>query len=264
MREVAASPAPRFQDDSLIVIQDSLQPCPYLADQVARMPLQWPQRTYNAADVDAFLAAGYRRSGAFLYRTQCPRCQACEPTRVLVDEYQPSRSQRRVLRRGDRDLEVEVVPAMVDRRHIELFNLHRNQRGLGGELEDIDQMSYRAFLVDTFCQTVEFQIKREGRLVAVAVTDVGHDGVSAVYTYFDPACSRYSLGTYAILKQLQWCRQMAAAYLYLGLYVAENPHLNYKAVYGPQQRLIDGVWQRFDSSGTPPGGGSPQPRQNRV
>ncbi|QEG41645.1 arginyltransferase [Roseimaritima ulvae] len=246
MRDVGPRRTSAFDDATLVVVQDNLQPCPYLPDTIARMPLQWPRRTYLGPDVDAFLEAGYRRSGAFLYRTQCPTCQACEPTRVLVEDFQPRASQRRVLRRGDKSLDVQVVPATVDDRHVELFNLHRNARDLSSDLEDIDQLSYRAFLVDTFCRTVEFQFAYEGQLVAVAVADLGERAMSAVYTYYDPAFSRYSLGTYAILKQLEWCQQRQHEYLYLGLYVAENRHLNYKSGFRLQQRLVDGRWRTVE------------------
>ncbi len=246
MREVGPRRSSSFDDATLVVVQDNLQACPYLPDTVARMPLQWPRRTYLGPDVDAFLAAGYRRSGAFLYRTRCPNCQACEPTRVRVADFQMRSSQRRVLRRGDKALDVQVVPATVDDRHVELFNRHRNERELGSELEDIDQLAYKAFLVDTFCRTVEFQFRLQDELIGVAVADLGERSVSAVYTYFDPAYSRYSLGTYAILKQLQWCQQNDQEFLYLGLYVAENRHLNYKSGYRPQQRLRHGQWQTVD------------------
>jgi arginyl-tRNA--protein-N-Asp/Glu arginylyltransferase len=102
-------------------------------------------------------------------------------------------------------------------------------------------------LVDTCCQsTLELQFRREGQLVAVSIVDCGAQSLSAVYTYFDPAFDRLSLGTYSILKQMQLAESTQRKYVYLGMYVAQNQHLNYKARFRPQERLIGGRWIAFD------------------
>jgi arginine-tRNA-protein transferase len=116
---------------------------------------------------------------------------------------------------------------------------------LGLRDEPIDGDSYRAFLVDSCCETVELSIYHSDQLIAVATVDCGQSSVSAVYTYFDPSFSRYSLGTYAILKQIQWSLETGRTFVYLGMYVADNKHLNYKARYLPQERFIDGEWVPF-------------------
>jgi arginyl-tRNA--protein-N-Asp/Glu arginylyltransferase len=219
-------------------------PCPYLPGQTARLPLRLPSRHLEPAEFDARLAAGDRRTGAFLYRTQCPACRACEPLRVDVAAFRPNRTQRRTKRRGDAELTLEIGPPLVDRERVRLYNQHRRQRGLGAG--DVTEEEYWEFLVATCCDTLELRYLRGGELVAVAVADRGATSLSAVYCYFDPACSRLGLGTYSILSQIELCRAWGLRWLYLGLHVADCPRLAYKANYLPHERLLDGAWRRFE------------------
>lgn len=206
------------------------------------MPLNLPVGTVTPEVLDELLSLGYRRSGDFVYRTQCPFCRACEPTRVQVGLVQLSRSLRRVLRRGDRELSYRWGRPLVDDARIELFNRHRKTRGLDRHDRPIDAEAYRSFLVESCCNTRELTITRGGQPIAVSIVDFGRRSLSAVYTYFEPDAGRYSLGTYAILKQIEMARQSGRRYLYLGMYVADNRHLNYKSRYTPQERLIGGRW----------------------
>ena len=237
----------RLADDpcKLVVVQDQLQSCPYRDGMTARMPLRLPVGRVTPEITDQLLEAGYRRSGDFVYRTQCPRCSECLPTRIHAMTFPFSKSMRRVLSRGDRELQSEWGQPIVDSRRVELFNLHREQRDLGSG-DEVDPESYRSFLVDTCCQTNELRIYLDQSLVAVAIVDVGKDSVSAVYTFFDPQHHRLSPGTYALLKSIQWAAQSGRKYVYLGMYVSDNRHLNYKARFSPQQRLVDGQWTNID------------------
>ncbi len=229
----------------LIVIQDQPQPCPYLPGIVARMPLRLPIGRLNDDKMDALLALGYRRSGDFVYRTQCPTCSACEPTRVVVDQFSWSTSLRRVLKRGDAVLRMEIGPARITAARVKLFNAHRLGRNLSRDDEPVDEDGYRSFLVESCCDTQELSFWYADQLAAVAIVDHAKHSLSAVYTFFDPELSQLSLGTYAILKQFQHAADFGLTYLYLGMYVADNQHLNYKARFMPQQRFIQGVWQSF-------------------
>ncbi len=229
----------------LVVVQDEFQACPYREGQTARMPLQLPIGNVSSTITDQLLADGFRRSGDFLYQARCPVCQACEPTRLEVTTFRLSGSMRRVLRRGDRDLVCRWGQPTADRQRVAMFNRHRKSRGLGRDERDIDAAAYRAFLVDSCCDTRELAVEWQGRLIAVAIVDFGRESMSAVYTHFDPGAARYSLGTYAILKQIEAAQQQQRKLLYLGMHVADNRHLNYKARFTPQQRLIDGQWVDF-------------------
>ena len=230
----------------LIVIQDQPQPCPYLPDTVARMPLRLPIGRLTGEKIDSLLALGYRRSGDFVYRTQCSTCSACEPTRVVVEQFVWTTSMKRVLKRGDAELQMQIGQPESTPSRVELFNAHRLGRNLARNEEPVDVDGYRSFLVESCCDTEELSIWRDDELVAVAVVDRAKNSLSAVYTYFDPKFSRLSLGTYAILKQFQRATQLGLTYLYLGMYVANNQHLNYKARFMPQQRFIQGAWECFD------------------
>lgn len=230
----------------LIVVQDHLQPCPYLDGVTARMPLRLPVGTVTPEIVDTLLARGFRRSGDFVYTPQCPSCVECQPTRLDVNEFRWTSSLRRVFNRGERELATKWSTPTVDSTRVGLFNRHRDERGLGIRDETIDVESYRSFLIDSCCDTRELSIHYKDRLVAISTVDVGRMSVSAVYTFFDPSFSRYSLGSYAILKQVQWCQASGRRFVYLGMYVAENQHLNYKARFVPQQRLRGGEWVSFN------------------
>jgi len=232
----------RAVESRLIVIHDQPQACPYLDGISARMPLRLPIGRLDPAGIDSLLELGYRRTGDFVYRTECPGCQSCEPTRVIVDRFVWTRSLLRVARRGDRELVTSFGPVVCDDERIALFNRHRQVRGLDRGDGSVDEVAYRAFLVDSCCDSVEMTMRHNGKLAAVAVIDIGRDSVSAVYTHFDPDLARLSLGTYAVLRQIRFAAISLRTYVYLGMYVEANSHLNYKARFLPQQRLIRNAW----------------------
>ena len=118
------------QDPQLIVVYDGEQECPYLDGRVARMPLEYARTALTRSDVDCLLKQGYRRTGMMFYRTRCPSCRECVPTRVDVNEFVETRSMRRVLHRSQRELKIEVATPTADATRIRLFNDHRLQRGL--------------------------------------------------------------------------------------------------------------------------------------
>lgn len=231
--------------DFLRVLIDETDDCPYLPNEVARMPLAVATQPINGARMDKLLELGYRRSGSFFYRTQCPRCSACEALRLDVQTFRPSRSQRRVEKRGDSRLQVRIGKPETDEYRVHLFNLHRRARGLDRSGATADETDYNSFLLNAPCESLELSLWDQGQLIAVSITDVASSGLSAVYCFFDPDASIYSPGTYAILKQLQIARHLGLRWLYLGLYVEANAHLNYKAKFRPHQRLIRGVWNNF-------------------
>jgi len=206
------------------------------------MPLRLPARSLRADELDQRLAAGDRRQGVVLYRTECPDCVACVPLRIEVSEFEPSRTHRRILRRGDQSLSIEIGPPTLDERRVQLYNRHKLLRGLGDENGLIDRDGYLAFLVETCCDSFEMRFFKEGELVGVAVVDRGNTSLSAMYCYYEPELGHLSIGTYAILKQLELCRFRAMQHLYLGLYVEGSPTMAYKARFFPHQQRRDGRW----------------------
>jgi arginine-tRNA-protein transferase len=230
----------------ILTVIDNEHPCSYLPSRTARMPLIIPERLVNTDEFDVMLAQGLRRSGRFAYYTACDGCQACKPIRIEVAKFRWSESWRRILNRGDRMLHMEVGPPEYSDERLKLFNLHRGVRDLSNGDGDYGPYDYEGFLVDSCCEsTLELRYYLEGSLVALTVIDVGTLSISAVYTYFDPAQSKLSLGSYSVLKQIQLAQNTDLRWVYLGLYVEQNSHLNYKARFKPQERYIDSAWVEF-------------------
>jgi len=230
-----------------IVVFDSPHPCSYLPGRTARLPYRHPLAPLTPEQFDERLAEGDRRSGPFLYRTQCPRCRACQPIRLDVATFRPNATQRRTLRRGNEALGVRIGRPVVDAARVRLFNLHREVRDLTAGDEPIDLDSYAEFLADTCCPTLELSYWDNDRLVGVAIADAGRRALSAVYCYYDPHFRRLGIGTYSILREVELCRETGRQYLYLGFFIAESPHMSYKALFRPHERLIDGQWRLFTS-----------------
>lgn len=232
-------------DPPELLVYDELAPCPYLEGEQARLPMRLPVRPLTDAEFDLRLRRGERRQGLLLYRPNCPSCKACEAIRIDVRTYQPNKTQRRILRRGDALFRIEQGAPTLSEERVALYNRHKEGRGLMGDGDPIDASGYGAFLVDSCVESMELRYRIDGALRGVAVVDRGSTGLSAVYTYFDPDLHRYSPGVYSVLKQMEMCRRLGLRYLYLGLYVGNCPSMAYKARYLPHERLVDGVWQRF-------------------
>ena len=229
-----------------VIAFDSPHPCSYLPERTAVLPLRFQRVQVTAEEFDACLAAGDRRTGRFLYRTACPECQACEPIRLDLKTFQPNQTQRREWRKGNELLAVKIGQPVVDDERVELFNLHQRVRRLKESDEDIvDEESYHQFLASSCCRTLEFSYYFGDELIAVAIADSGRESLSAVYCFYNPHFRAVSLGTYSVLRQADYCRQMGRRYLYLGFYISQSPHMAYKARFHPHQRLIEDEWRDF-------------------
>jgi len=229
-----------------IIVFDTPHVCSYLPGRTARLPYRHPVEMLTPEQFDERLAEGDRRSGVFLYRTKCPSCRACQPIRLDVQKFRPNATQRRMKRRGDELLTVRIGPPLVDRQRVRLFNLHRDERKLSSGDAPLDEQSYAEFLTESCCQSVELSYWHDQRLVAVAIADAGQLSLSAVYCFYDPHFKLLSLGTYSVLRQIELCRATGRRHLYLGFFIAESPHMSYKANFRPHQRLVDGQWLDFD------------------
>jgi arginine-tRNA-protein transferase len=223
------------------LVHDAEEQCPYLPDQVARMPLRWQMRALSGEELDASLSAGDRRVGRMLYRTQCSSCTACEPLRVVLAEFKPSKSQRRVWNKNQ-DIKVTVGPAVFSQNRLELYNRHKFDRGLSTDGKVMTREGYEGWFLRSCVQTVEVCFELDGRLAGVSIIDVGARDTSSVYHFFDPDLSSRSLGTFSALVEIAWSRSRGGRYHYLGLYVGGCDRLNYKARFKPNERLIAGAW----------------------
>lgn len=225
-----------------LVVFDEQHECPYFPGRPARLPLRLPVRRLEPDELDGRLALGDRRQGPMFYRPTCPDCAACIPLRIEVERFVFSRSHRRIYTRGMRELTFELGPPTTDERRVELYNLHKRGRGLGDEDSRIDEVGYRAFLGETCCDSYELRILHEGRLIGVSVFDCAASAISAVYCYYDPAYNRWSLGTLAILREIELCRALGLRFLYLGLYVEGCAAMTYKSRYLPHQERRGDDW----------------------
>lgn len=228
-----------------LVVYDGLEPCPYLRDETARLPMRYPLRGFTREEFDERLGAGDRRQGSMIYRTACPACRACTPVRVRVADFQPNRAQRRVFRKGEEQFRLEQCPPLVDRRRVDLYNLHKRGRKLTHGEHPITADGYASFLVDSCCETFELRYYLDQELVGVAVADRGARSLSAVYFIFDPRLEKLSPGTYSVLKQIELCQQWKLDYLYLGFFLEAPSRMAYKGNFRPQERLLNGVWTEF-------------------
>ena len=234
------------------LVWDHPSRCPYLPGQTARLPLRLPMRRLRAAEYAQRLAAGDRRQGLLLYRPTCSACTACEAIRIDVAEFQLSKTQRRIFRRGEAVLRTEVDRPTTTAEKVALYNRHKVERGLLVGDGRIDEEGYEQFLVETCTDTIELCYRLGDQLVGVAIADRAADALSAVYCFYTPDHAALSLGTYSILKQIALCRVWGLRYLYLGLYVGDCGAMRYKARYLPHERLIGGTWRRFSRADSSP------------
>jgi arginine-tRNA-protein transferase len=228
-----------------IVVLDHPHDCGYLPGRTARLPYRHPVNKLTPEVFDQRLAEGDRRSGLYLYRTHCPACRACQPIRLEVDRFRPNATQRRTLRRGNELLTTRIGLPLADAARVALYNRHLFGRGLSRGQGPLSEDEYADFLTNSCCETIELSYWHGDRLVAIAIADLGQDAVSAVYCHYEPDFAPLSLGTYSVLRQVEFCRQTGRRLLYLGFFIAESEHMRYKAVFSPHQRLIAGVWQDF-------------------
>ncbi len=218
--------------------------CGYLDGETATTVFADP-RVANKTSVYTMLSRyGFRRSGNHLYRPQCEKCHACVPVRVAVKPFRARRKQRRVWNKNQ-DLSVVPRDDGFQSEHFALYRRYIRARHPGGSMDNPSEEQYQEFLSCSWGNTVFFEFRLEDRLAAVAVSDVLDDGLSAVYTFFDPALSKRSLGAYGILWQIEEARRLNLDWLYLGYWIETSAKMRYKGDYRPQQRLVDGRWRDY-------------------
>ena len=216
-------------------------PCSYLAGREATTVFVDPRYPKNPALYTALSRLGFRRSGADIYRPVCSQCNACIPVRIPVAHFRPRRIHRRV-RAANRDLTFRNRPARFESEHFALYRRYIAARHAGGGMDDPSPGQYREFLISAWCDTLFFEYSLGTAVVAVSVIDRLADALSCVYTFFDPAHGRRSLGTYAILHAIDVARRRSLEWLYLGYYIADSPKMRYKGDYRPQEWFVDGRW----------------------
>jgi arginyl-tRNA--protein-N-Asp/Glu arginylyltransferase len=222
-------------------------PCSYLARRMSTILFVDPQRILNEGEYGAFVRQGFRRSGDLVYRPHCQGCSACVAVRVPVREFAPTRGQRRVWNRNP-DIVVVQKPARFEPAHFDLYRRYQAGRHPDSGMNDADPQKYLGFLASRQVETIFFELHAEGRLLGIAVADVLPDGLSAVYTFYDPDLPQRGLGVYAVLWEIAETARRGLDYLYLGYWIAESPKMSYKTNYRPVEALRAGHWVQL----TPP------------
>jgi arginine-tRNA-protein transferase len=233
----------------LIVLHGTMTaPCPYLPDRLERRVVVDLTRPAAGGAYDALARAGFRRSHGLAYRPACGRCAGCVPIRVPVAGFLPNRTQRRV-RERNRDLSARWAPAAASRDQYRLFRAYLEARHGDGDMVNMRFADYRSMVEDTTVETglVEHR-QADGRLVAVMLADRLSDGLSAVYSYFDPALAGRSLGTYMVIELIERARAMGLANAYLGYWIRGSRKMDYKARFRPYELLDGGAWRRAGPS----------------
>ena len=220
-------------------------PCSYLPARMARSQVATPTHLINASVYGNLVRIGFRRSGVFTYRPQCDRCNACIPVRLPVEHLELSRSQRRSLRKHG-GLDARELPLAFVESHYELYARYQATRHAGGGMDEDSHEQYAHFLLQSHVDTRLVEFSDEGGLRMVSLIDFLDDGLSSVYTFFDPDIPGASFGTYNILWQARRCADLGLPYLYLGYWIRNSRKMAYKTRFRPIEGLIDGEWRALD------------------
>jgi arginine-tRNA-protein transferase len=217
-------------------------PCSYLPGRAARSQVATPSHLIETTVYSALVRSGFRRSGAFTYRPYCDNCRACVPVRVVAAAFRSSRTQRRCWRHHQA-LTATGRSLAFDPEHYALYLRYQQRRHAGGGMDQDSREQYQHFLLHSNVATELVEFRENGLLRMVSLVDRLADGMSSVYTFFEPGVRGASYGTYSILWQIGRCRALGLPHLYLGYWIEASRKMAYKAAFRPIEGLVDGAWR---------------------
>lgn len=236
----------RSPDRVLTFYRSRPMPCPYLPDRVEQQLFTELAGPFAKAAFNQLSRGGFRRSHHIIYRPACRGCEACVPVRVAVEGFCASKSWRRILS-ANADLEARSVGRSISDEQFELFRRYVTGRHGDGEMARMGRRDYAAMVVASPVETelVEFR-NPAGRLFAACLVDRLDDGLSAVYSFFEPAETRRSLGSFVVLKLIEQARAEGLPYVYLGFWVADSPKMAYKGRFRPLEGFGPDGWRLIE------------------
>ena len=246
-----ATPSPQFYLTAPAV-------CPYLPGEMERKVFTHLVGPRAAEMNDLLTQGGFRRSQNIAYRPACESCRACISVRILAGQFEPNRSMRRVLA-TNRDVVATVYPAQPSTEQFSLFRRYLDDRHQRGGMSDMSALDYAIMVEDTHVNTRIIEYRRRqpgsgigaeprGELMAVALTDMMSDGLSMVYSFFNPDLERRSLGTFMILDHINRTKALGLPHVYLGYWVKGSAKMGYKTRFQPQEHLTPRGWELYDPS----------------
>ena len=229
------------------------QPCPYLSDHYERKVFTYLTGTFAQQMNTVLTQGGFRRSQNVAYRPVCDGCQACVSVRIVVDEFEPDRSMKRVLKKNTQLVGTALGPAATDEQY-SLFSRYLHTRHANAGMDDMTFDDYKMMIEDTHVDThvIEYRTANneanrinsaKNDLIAVALTDVVNDGLSMVYSFYDPDKKNSSLGVFLILDHIRRAKRLKLPYVYLGYWVEGSQKMDYKSRYQPQEHLTPNGWK---------------------
>ena len=231
-------------NSQIVLFQSPPEPCSYLRHQIARNVYADPFRAPTMDLYNLLIQKGFRRSGHHIYRPHCDGCAKCVSMRIPVEYFTPNRSQRRA-KKANSDLTMHTAESRYSDEYFELYTRYLASRHKNAGMDNPERADFERFLICDWCDTIFCELRMQGELVAVAVTDRVSTGLSAVYTFFDPELSQRSLGTVAVMNQIELASSLNLPFVYLGYWIDGCSKMNYKSNFCPQERFINERWIGF-------------------
>ena len=223
------------------------EPCSYLENRKSVSAFANPHMDMDMGTYNELIQHGFRRSGGYIYRPHCPRCQECISVRVPIRQHRYSGSERRNIKHNA-DLKISIRQGRFKDEHFDLYQRYMNSRHNDGSMANPSKSDYHRFLICDWTDTLFFEYRLNRILLAVAVCDVTSTGLSAVYTFFDPDYASRSLGHFAILNQIHETELRELDYLYLGYWIRDCNKMSYKRRYRPLEAFLNDQWVTLDQA----------------